>query len=95
MKYLLDMQLWHLVKHAELTEVVKQNDKLFIDLLNKVRVANIDDNVLKARFICESDEDHQKDALHMYAQNEPAMKNNEAALNDLPGKLYTKLMTKF
>ena len=24
----------------------------------------------------------------MYAENEPAMKRNDAALNDLPGELY-------
>ena len=63
------MQLWHLV--------VKQNDKLFIDLLNKVRVGNTDDddaeNLLKAGFLSESDENYPKDALHMYAENEPAM----------------------
>ena len=49
---------------------------MFIDLLNKVRVGNIDDdaeNLLKARFMCESDENYPKDALHMYAENEPAM----------------------
>ena len=36
MKHLLGLQLWHLFKYAELTEVVKQNDKLFIESLNKV-----------------------------------------------------------
>ena len=30
---------------TELTEVVRQNDQLFINLLNKVRVGNIDDDV--------------------------------------------------
>ena len=90
MKHLLGPQLWHLFKYSELT--VKQNDKLFIDLLNKVGVGNIDDyvqNLLKARFICESDENYPKDALHMYAENEPAMKRNDTVLNDLPGQLYT------
>ena len=36
MKYLLGLQLWHLFKYAELTEVVRQNHKLFIDFINKV-----------------------------------------------------------
>ena len=30
MKYLLGLHLWPLFKYAELTEVVKQNDQLFI-----------------------------------------------------------------
>ena len=92
MKHLLGLQLWHLFKYAELTEVVRQNDRLFIDLLNKVPAGKIDDDVeklLKARFIHESDENYPKDALHMYAENEPAMKRNDVVLNDLPGELYT------
>ena len=30
-----------------------------------------------------------KDGLHMYAENEPVRKRNEAVLNDLPGELFT------
>ena len=92
MKYLLGLQLWHLFKYAELTEVLGQNDKLFINLLHKVRVGNIDDdvgNLLKARFIYESDENYPKYALHMYLENKPAMKRIAVVLNDLPGELYT------
>ena len=77
MKHLLGLQLWHLFEYAELTEVVIQNDKLFIDFLNKVRVGNIDDdveNLIQARFVHESDENYPKNALHMHAENEPAMK---------------------
>ena len=61
-------------------------------MLNKVCVGNTDDevqNLLKSRFTQESDENYPKDALHMYAENEPAMKRNEGVLNELPGKLYT------
>ena len=45
MKYILGLQLWHLFKYAELTKVLVQNDKLFINLLDKVPVGNIDCDV--------------------------------------------------
>ena len=82
------MQLWYLLKYGILIQVVRQNDKLFIELLNKVRVGNIDDGkekLLKARFIHESNENYPKDTL--YTENEPAIKRNGAVVNDLPGKL--------
>ena len=76
----------------ELTEAVRQNDKPFIDMLNVVLVGNVDDDVkgsLKTRFVRDSDENYyQKDALHMYAKNEPVIGRNEVVLNNLPGQLY-------
>ena len=30
--------------------------------------------------------------MHMYAENEPAMKRNEAVLNDLPGELRLQII---
>ena len=32
LKHLLGLQIWHLFKYAEITKVVRQNDKLFIEL---------------------------------------------------------------
>ena len=50
-------------KYAELTEIVRQDGKLFMDLLNKIWVGNIDDAVkdlLKARPILKSGKTNQK-----------------------------------
>ena len=70
-----------------------QNDKLFIDLLSKDWVHNIDNDVetlLKANFIYESDKNYQKDALYMYADKKPVVKKKESVLNNLPGDSPTK-----
>ena len=37
----------------------------------------------------EPDGNYPKDVLHMYAENEPAIKRNDAILNDWPGELYS------
>ena len=61
-------------------------------MLDKFRVDSIDnfvEKLFKARFIHESDEKYLNDALQMFAENEPAMKRNNAVLNDFPGELYT------
>ena len=59
MEYLLGLQLWHLLKYAELAKVFRQKDKLFIDLLNKTPVGDIDadtEKLLKTIFIYESND---------------------------------------
>ena len=68
-----------MIKYAQSIEVVRQNNKLFIQLLKKVWVGNIDDDVkklVKASFILESDENYPIDVFNMYAENDPAMKGN-------------------
>ena len=68
---------------------VRQNYKLFINLFNKVQFSKDVKNLFKARFISKSNENYPKDAFHMYAENEPAMKRNDAILSNLLGELYT------
>ena len=45
LRHLLRLQLKHLCNYAKSTVAVKQRDKLFIDLLNKFWVGNIDGDV--------------------------------------------------
>ena len=67
-KHLLCLQIRHLFKYAQLTGVVSQNHKLSINLFNKIRVGNIDDDLEKlpkVRLTHEPDENYPKDALHI------------------------------
>lgn len=39
---LLSQKFWYLLKYAEITEVIRQRDQSFSDLLNKARTDNTD-----------------------------------------------------
>ena len=72
--------LWRIFKMCELTEVMRQKgDMTLIDLLNNVRegqLSETDIEILKARFISRESENYPMDALHIFAENEPARLHN-------------------
>ena len=88
------LKLWDNFKIAELTEVMRQqgeNVNVFVDFLNHVRVAELsvqDEELLKSRFISKDSPDYPVDALHLFAENKPVLKHNEAMLEKVPGTPY-------
>ena len=45
MNQLLSLQLWHLLKNVQLTEVVTQTDWTFVNVLNSVCLGTVDENI--------------------------------------------------
>ena len=86
------LPLWRLFKIAELNEVMRQKgDTVFIDLLNKVRVGNIDaevESILKSRFLLKHHPNYPVNAMHTWAENAPAFIHNNERLNGIDGNLY-------
>ena len=83
--------LRELFKIVELDEVMRQKeDKFFIDVLNKIRVADVDSNivkVLKSRFVNLDDHNYPEHALHIFAENGPVSAHNLMMLNKLRSDL--------
>ena len=63
---------------TELTEVMRQRDDMtFIQLLNKIKVGDIDDfaeSILKEQYM--EEDNYQKCILHMFAENTPVKDHN-------------------
>ena len=83
----LGLHLWRMFQFAELTEVMRQRgDTKFIDLLNKMRLGNVDEDVrkqIRERFLKESDINYpEKHCMCM-------LKDNRKILDKLPSKTYT------
>ena len=77
---------FHKLKH-----VVRQKNKQFAQLLNRVREAKItehDETTLKARVTTLDDPDHFTDALHVYGTNQQADQYNAAMLQKLDTPKY-------
>ena len=83
--------LWETFEIAEPTEVMRQRgDDKFIDLLNHVRTAALENNdvsLLKSTFVRPSDT-YPKDTLHIFAENAPANTHNMTMLNSTESELY-------
>ena len=83
--------LWHLFKMAELTEVMRQGgDNTLIEVLNKIRVGNIDDfadNVLASRVVSTESDSFPSNTLRIYAENEPANLHNKEMLSKVDSSL--------
>ena len=94
---ILSVHLWRKFEITELTEIMRQKgDSRLIQLLNKVRVGNIDkdaETLLKSRFIQSTDPDYPFDALHIFAENVPAKDYNDMMLSKIKKTLnfYTSV----
>lgn len=87
--------IWHKFYLHELVTIMRQKDREFAELLNKIRTAtpalgSDEDNKLRDRElkIGEDDPMYPTYALHVYARNEHANARNERILSGLDSHLY-------
>ena len=69
---------------------MRQDDKMFINLLNKIRVGQMDQNaeyVIKSRFMDKDNTSYPCNDFHTFAGNAPVKRHNENRLKNMPGKL--------
>ena len=70
----------------------QKGDDTFIDLLNNVRTATLNDQnekLLKSRFAQNNEVDYPTDVLHIFAENSPADEHNCVMLNEISSDLYS------
>ena len=75
----------------ELKHIYRQNDQLFIDLLNKVRDNHVDSDVLSElnkRYIPDFDPDSDGGYITLTTHNYQAQILNDSKLEKLPGRLH-------
>ena len=88
----ISMDLWCKFWLPELEQVIRQDDKVFIDMLNKGRVGEIDQNVedvIKSRFIDKNDPRYSGNILYIFTENAPVGRHNNNQLKHIPTQLIT------
>jgi len=76
----------------ELKHIYRQNDQVFIDLLNRVRDNNVDQDVLtelNKRYIPDFDPDSGGGYITLTTHNYQAQEINDSKLEKLPGKTHS------
>ena len=84
------MNLWWKFNLAEFDPEMRQDDEGFVNLLNKKRVGENDQNVeqiIESRFIDKNDSSYPNNFLHNFAGNIPVKIRNENHLKQISGQL--------
>ena len=71
---------------------MRQDDEMFVNMLNKIRLVEIDQNVeddIKLPFIDKNDPRYSCNILHIFAENAPVKRYNDNQLKHIPGDLIT------
>ena len=84
--------LWQLFEMAELHEIMRQRgDSVLIDLLNKIRLGNVDgddEKLLKSKFVMKEDQNYPHQAIHIWAENAPGNQHNAVMLSNVNNQLF-------
>ena len=75
---------------AELDQVMRQDDGMFVNMLNEIRVGETDQNVedvIKLRSIDKNDPCYPGNILHILAENALVKRHNDNQLKHIPGRL--------
>lgn len=79
------LPLWSMFQMAELTVVMRQReDTVFTDILNKIKVGNIDkdvENILLSKFIMPGLPSYLANAIPIWAESAPVELHNAKILN--------------
>ncbi|XP_057302735.1 ATP-dependent DNA helicase PIF1-like [Hydractinia symbiolongicarpus] len=62
----------------------QRGDQCLIKLLNNIRVGNLEkqhEDLLNSKFIFQNNPNYPKDAIHIFAENQPASEHNKKMLN--------------
>ena len=83
---------WHCFKMIELDEVMRQKgDVKFTELLNRCRTGSQTEGDIKClqnRSVSLSQDNYPRNALHIWAENNPVNEHNMKILQDLPKPLF-------
>ena len=69
---------------------MREDDEIFVNMLNKIRVSEIDQNVedvIQFCFIEKNDLCYPGNILHIFAGNPLVKRNNDNQLKHIPGQL--------
>ena len=88
MERFINMDLWHKFRLAELDQVMRQDDEVFVNMLNKIRVGEIDQKMLSSCVSLTKMIRIIQVTLCIFLQKMPQLKDNvNQLISIIPGQL--------